>query len=82
MFCDAVAVVTLVTLQQDPARYGRALGRICTHSKAAAAMNDGSGTHPALATRLRVIAEVGALLEGHSMAVVKQRRDATSTQCG
>jgi hypothetical protein len=65
LFCDGVAVVTLLALRLDPARYSTALTKICTHSHAAREMNDGSGTHPALATRLRLIAEIDARKRSH-----------------
>lgn len=63
LFCDAVAVITLLNLQLDPASYSQALTRICAHSKAAASLNDGTGSHPALATRLKLIAEIRALMQ-------------------
>jgi hypothetical protein len=62
LFCDAVAVVALLDLGLDPAHYGTALRRIATHSRAAAALNDGSDSHPAIAARLKVISDVSGLL--------------------
>ena len=62
LFCDAVAVVVLLDLGLDPAHYGKALKRIATHSQAAAALNDGSDSHPAIAARLKIISDVSDLL--------------------
>jgi hypothetical protein len=63
LFCDAVAVVTLLSLQMNPTSYSEALDRICRHSQAAAYLNDGSGSHPSLGVRLKLIAGIKALLE-------------------
>ena len=57
LFCDAVAVVSLLTLHLDPACYCKALKRICEHSQAAKWLNDGTGSHPALAVRSKLIDE-------------------------
>ena len=46
LFCDAVATVVLLNLGLDPAHYASVLRRIATHSQAAAALNDGSNSHP------------------------------------
>jgi predicted Zn-dependent protease len=62
LFCDAVATVVLFNLGLDPAHYARVLRRIATHSQAAAALNDGSNSHPAIAARLKVISDVSDLL--------------------
>jgi len=58
LFCDAVAVITLLTLHLDPAGYCKALKQICRHSLAAKSLNDGTGSHPALAVRLKLIDEI------------------------
>ena len=63
LFCDAVAVVTLLSLHMNPASYSEALKRICRHSQAAAALNDGSSSHPSLDARLKLIAALKTLLE-------------------
>jgi hypothetical protein len=63
LFCDAVAVVTLLSLQMNPTSYSEALERICRHSQAAASLNDGSSSHPSLNARLKLIAGIKALLE-------------------
>jgi hypothetical protein len=62
LFCDAVATVVLLNLGLDPAHYARVLRRIATHSQAAAALNDGSDSHPAIAARLKVISDVSDVL--------------------
>lgn len=62
LFCDAIAVTTLLNLKLAPAGYGKALERICTHSQSAAELNDGSGSHPALAVRLKLIGEIQSSL--------------------
>src|SRR5262245_16447009 len=63
LFCDAVAVVTILSLQMNPNPYSKALERICKHSQAAASLNDGSSTHPSVDARLKLIDEFTALLE-------------------
>jgi Zn-dependent protease with chaperone function len=63
LFCDAVAVVTLLSLQMNPNSYSEALERICRHSQAAEHLNDGSSSHPSLDARLRLIAGIKATLE-------------------
>ena len=66
LFCDAVAVVTIVSLRMNPNSYCKVLKRICRHSKAASTLNDGSSSHPSLETRLKLIAGIEALLEPHA----------------
>jgi hypothetical protein len=63
LFCDAAAVVTILSLRMDPKSYARTLERICRHSRAAASLNDGSRSHPSLLSRLKLIAEITLLLE-------------------
>jgi len=58
LFCDAVAVVTLLTLHLDPACYCKALKQICKDSPTVKALNDGTGSHPALSVRLKLIDEI------------------------
>ncbi len=66
LFCDAVAVVVLLDLGLDPAHYSRALQRIARHSQAAAALNDGSRTHPAIELRLQVISDISNLFKSQT----------------
>ncbi|MGI8734481.1 MAG: hypothetical protein ACR2LM_14405 [Pyrinomonadaceae bacterium] len=66
LFCDAVAVVVLLNLGLDPAHYGRALERIVTHSQAARVLNDGSGSHPTMGARLKVISDISNLLRSRA----------------
>ena len=63
LFCDAVVVVMLLAMRMEPDRYGKALERICRHSQAASVLNEGSGTHPSPAVRLKLIAEIKSLFE-------------------
>jgi Zn-dependent protease with chaperone function len=72
LFCDAVAVVTLFSLQMDPNSYSKALERICRHSQAVTTLNDGSSSHPSLDARLKLIAEIQALLEAKAVHTSKQ----------
>lgn len=66
LFCDAIAVATLLNLNLAPAGYAKVLEHICTHSQSATELNDGSGSHPALAVRLKLISEIQAQLEQRS----------------
>jgi Zn-dependent protease with chaperone function len=63
LFCDAVAVVTLLSLHMNPNSYSKALAKICRHSQAAVSLNDGFSSHPSLDARLKLIAEITVLLE-------------------
>jgi hypothetical protein len=63
LFCDAVAVVTILSLRMNPDSYRKALERICRHSQEAAFLNEGSGSHPSLDARLRLIAEIKGAVE-------------------
>lgn len=67
LFCDAMAVVVLLNLRQDTTRYARALQRIATHSPASAQLNNGSSTHPTIDARLKVISDISALPNFHSI---------------
>jgi Zn-dependent protease with chaperone function len=66
LFCDAVAVVVMLDLQFDPARYARALKRIATHSQKSAKLNNGENSHPAVGSRLRVISDISAMFTTRS----------------
>jgi len=60
LFCDGVAVVMMLDLGLDPARYGQILETIANHSQAAAVLNNGSNSHPEVAARRRVISDLSA----------------------
>lgn len=61
LFCDAVAVVILLDQGLDPSRYAKAVQRIATYTEAAAELNNGKNSHPAVDARLRIISNTAAL---------------------
>lgn len=66
LFCDAVAVATLVALDLNPRGYADLLGRLTRFSPEAARLNAGEHGMPSLGTRLKLIEEFGARLAGGS----------------
>lgn len=67
LFCDAVAVAVMLNLGFDPAQFAKALRTIATHSEAAAELNSGQNSHPALNARLRVISFISGSLMNRSV---------------
>jgi hypothetical protein len=65
LFCDAIAVASLIALGMDPARYSQLLKKVMSFSPEAVKLNDGHGETPSLATRLKLIGEVQKVLLGH-----------------
>ena len=74
LFCDAVAVVVLLDLGLDPSRYAQIVRRLANHSKAAAILNDGSNSHPAVGARLRLILDITVSLKGSPTDPLKWKR--------
>lgn len=74
LFCDAVAVVVLLDLGLDPSRYAQVVSRTANHSKAAAILNDGSNSHPAVGARLRVIRDITLALKASPTDSLKSKR--------
>lgn len=62
LFCDAVAVASLVALNVDPARYAKILQKVVSSSPESMLLNDGSAAMPSLDARLKLIAGLGASL--------------------
>jgi len=58
LFCDAVAVVSLVALGLDPSRYASILERIASSSEGMAKLNNGEREMPNIALRKRMIFSV------------------------
>lgn len=63
LFCDAVAAVVLIELGFDPAAYAKVLDKIATHTPAAATLNDGTNSHPAVSSRVKLITNIAALFQ-------------------
>lgn len=58
LMCDAVAVAALKKLGYSPAAYADILSKILNYSSPTRVTNNGLKSHPALASRLHVIAEL------------------------
>ena len=55
LMCDALATVTMLKLEINPANYATALQNIIRNSKASEQLNNGTGQMPSLQARLHVI---------------------------
>jgi hypothetical protein len=62
LFCDAIAVASLIALGMDPTRYSQLLKKVMSFSPEAVKLNDGHGEMPSLTIRLQLIGEVQKVL--------------------
>ncbi|MEJ7615818.1 MAG: M48 family metalloprotease [Pyrinomonadaceae bacterium] len=67
LMCDAVAVAVIIRLGKDPATYAEVITKILNYSPSTRATNNGFKSHPALASRLRVITALSARAPSRSL---------------